>query len=207
MSKFSVTDLAADLGISTDDVLGMLRSLEVVVRAPSAPLTDDQAARVRARWERVMRERAAKAAAPAAAPARRRKAADAAPADSAAPADAADEAAPKAAAKPKAKSKAKVAEPEPVVEAPKAAATRRRRAADLPSVVGIAARRPDLRTEGDTEREATPPGRLGQGRVGLRSVSFAGEQREAERCGRAEAKGCGKPARNRTWTQVIHRLA
>ena len=132
MSKFSVTDLAADLGISTDDVLGMLRSLEVVVRAPSAPLTDDQAARVRARWERVKRERAAKAAAPAAAPARRRKAADAAPADSAAPADAADEAAPKAEAKPKAKSKAKVAEPEPVVEAPKAAATRRRRAADLP---------------------------------------------------------------------------
>ncbi len=133
MSKFSVTDLAADLGISTDDIIGMLRSLEVVVRAPGAPLTDDQVARVRARWERVKRERAAKANAPAAAPARRRKAADAPGTESvAAPEAEVAEEAPKPAAKPKAKSsKAKVVEPEPVVEAPKPAVTRRRRAADL----------------------------------------------------------------------------
>ncbi len=129
MSKFSVSDLAADLGISTDDVLGMLRSLEVAVRAPSAPLTDDQAARVRARWERVKRERAAKAAAPAPAPTRRRKAADGATADSAPSADQAGA----TEAKPKAKSKAKVAEPAPIIEAPKPAVTRRRRAADAPT--------------------------------------------------------------------------
>jgi translation initiation factor IF-2 len=111
LSKLSVTDLAADLGITTDDLIGMLRSLEVVVRAPGAPLTDDQVARVRARWEREKRARAAKAAAPAAAPARRRKAADAPsePADAAAAATpVADETvveAPKAAAKPKSPSK------------------------------------------------------------------------------------------------------
>ena len=129
MSKFSVSDLAADLGISTDDVLGMLRSLEVAVRAPSAPLTDDQTARVRARWERVKRERAAKAAAPAPAPTRRRKVADGATADAAPSADHAGA----TEAKPKAKSKAKVSEPVPIIEAPKPAVTRRRRAADAPT--------------------------------------------------------------------------
>jgi translation initiation factor IF-2 len=52
--------------------MGLLRQMDVPVRSHLSPLTDDQVARVRARWEREKRVRAEKQAAPPA-PARRRR--------------------------------------------------------------------------------------------------------------------------------------
>ncbi|HUQ45791.1 MAG TPA: translation initiation factor IF-2 [Gemmatimonadaceae bacterium] len=72
MSKLRVHDMAGEFGISADEVMGLLRTMEVAVRSHLSPLTDDQVARVRARWEREKRVRAEKQAAPAA-PARRRR--------------------------------------------------------------------------------------------------------------------------------------
>ena len=79
MSK-KVVDMAGEFGISPDEVMGILRQMEVPVRGPASTLSDDQVSRVRLRWEREKRHRAEKAAAPAT-PARRRKAA--APAEAA----------------------------------------------------------------------------------------------------------------------------
>ena len=64
--------MAGEFGISADEVMGLLRQMDVHVRSHLSPLTDDQVARVRARWEREKRVRAEKQAAPAA-PARRRR--------------------------------------------------------------------------------------------------------------------------------------
>jgi translation initiation factor IF-2 len=69
-----VVDMAGEFGISADEVMGLLRQMEVPVRGPASTLSDDQVARVRLRWEREKRHRAEKSTAPAA-PARRRKAA------------------------------------------------------------------------------------------------------------------------------------
>ena len=62
MTKLRVSDLAAEFGISSDEVLSMLRSMDVVVRSHLTPLTDDQISRARARWEREKRVRAQKSA-------------------------------------------------------------------------------------------------------------------------------------------------
>ena len=72
MSKNSVTVMAGEFGIPADEVVAMLRAMDVSVRGPSSPLTDDQVARVRARWEREKRSRATKQAAPATATKKRR---------------------------------------------------------------------------------------------------------------------------------------
>ena len=72
MSK-RVSDMAVEFGISTDDVMGLLRQMDVPVRGATSALSDDQVARVRLRWEREKRQRADKQNAPAA-PARRRRA-------------------------------------------------------------------------------------------------------------------------------------
>ncbi len=72
MSKLRVTDMAVEFGIPVDEVQGLLRQMDVPVRSHLSPLTDDQVARVRARWEREKRERAQRQAAPPA-PARRRR--------------------------------------------------------------------------------------------------------------------------------------
>ncbi|MFN8978394.1 MAG: translation initiation factor IF-2 [Gemmatimonadaceae bacterium] len=103
MSKLRVHDMAGEFGISADEVIALLRQMDVPVRSHLSLLTDDQVSRIRARWEREKRVRAEKAQpAPPAAPRRRRTAAaDGAPAP----------------------------EPEVVASAP---AVRRRRAADLP---------------------------------------------------------------------------
>jgi translation initiation factor IF-2 len=69
--------MAGEFGISADEVMGLLRTMDVPVRSHLSPLTDDQVARVRARWEREKRARAEKQAAPAAPPRRRRGAATA----------------------------------------------------------------------------------------------------------------------------------
>ena len=51
MSKLKVTDMAGEFGIPTDEVMALLRQMEVPVRGPASVLTDDQVARVRLRWE------------------------------------------------------------------------------------------------------------------------------------------------------------
>jgi translation initiation factor IF-2 len=75
LSKLRVNDLAGEFGISADEVVALLRTMDIPVRSHISPLTDDQIARIRARWEREKRARAEK---PAPAPAkggRRRSAA------------------------------------------------------------------------------------------------------------------------------------
>jgi translation initiation factor IF-2 len=129
VSKLRVSDLATEFGISADEVIALLRKMEVTARTPASPLSDEQVARARARWEIEKRQR--KVVPPAAAPARRRKTAgpDAeAPVEAAPPAATEDEA-PKPAAKKKAvKKAAPEPEPAPTPEAPKVV---RRRKADL----------------------------------------------------------------------------
>ena len=103
MSKLRVHDMAGEFGISADEVIALLRQMDVPVRSHLSLLTDDQVSRIRARWEREKRVRAEKAQpAPAATPRRRRTTAAEAP-----PA------------------------PEPETAAP-TPAVRRRRAADMP---------------------------------------------------------------------------
>ena len=118
MTKLRVSDLAAEFGISSDEVLGMLRAMDVVVRSHLTPLTDDQISRARARWEREKRVRAHNAETPAAAAKSRRRG------SAAAEASAKEE-------KPASKSRAKkkVEEPAPEPEAADAHKVRRRRAA------------------------------------------------------------------------------
>ncbi|MEK6611694.1 MAG: translation initiation factor IF-2 [Gemmatimonadota bacterium] len=125
MTKLRVSDLAAEFGISSDEVLGMLRAMEVVVRSHLTPLTDDQISRARARWEREKRVRALKAAeAPASGAKSRRRGSAVAEAN----AGAAEKATAKTAAKSRARKK--VEEPAPEVEpADSAHKVRRRRAA------------------------------------------------------------------------------
>jgi translation initiation factor IF-2 len=98
-----IHDLAAEFGISSEQLMGMLKELDIFVRSHLTPLKDEQVALMRARWEREKRKqkepaappkrrRAAKAAEPAPAPApvevrpmrRRRTAAEVAAADAAA---------------------------------------------------------------------------------------------------------------------------
>jgi translation initiation factor IF-2 len=64
-----VHDLAGEFGITTEEVVELLRKMDVAVKSHLSPLSDDQVARIRARWER---EKRARVAAPAA-PARRRR--------------------------------------------------------------------------------------------------------------------------------------
>ncbi len=78
MSKLRVHDLAGEFGVPAEDVITVLRTIDVPVRSHLTVLTEDQVARVRARWEREKRALKEKAAAPAAAPSRRRKGAAAA---------------------------------------------------------------------------------------------------------------------------------
>ena len=75
MSKLRVHDMAGEFGISSDEVISLLRTMDVPVRNHLTLLTDDQVSRIRLRWEREKRARVEK---PAAAPARRRRGAAAA---------------------------------------------------------------------------------------------------------------------------------
>src|SRR6185503_20961256 len=75
LSKLRVHDMAGEFGISADEVITLLRQMDVPVRSHLSMLTDDQVARVRARWEREKRARVEKQTA---APARRRRGAAAA---------------------------------------------------------------------------------------------------------------------------------
>ncbi|MGZ8375979.1 MAG: translation initiation factor IF-2 N-terminal domain-containing protein, partial [Gemmatirosa sp.] len=89
MSKLRVHDMAGEFGITMEEVIDLLRKMDVPVRSHLTLLTDDQVSRIRARWEREKRaraERAAQAAAPAPAPRRCRTAAAEPAAAAAAPA-------------------------------------------------------------------------------------------------------------------------
>jgi translation initiation factor IF-2 len=130
-----VTDMAGEFGISADEVMGLLRQMDVPVRGVTSSLTDDQVSRVRARWEREKRHRAEKQNAPAS-PARRRRA----PAEVAAatPTEAKPAKATKTAKTAKATKTTKTAAaPAPVVEA--APGIRRRRRADVAAAAEEAA--------------------------------------------------------------------
>ncbi len=72
MSKLRVHDMAGEFGISADEVLALLRQMDVPVRSHLSLLTDDQVSRIRVRWEREKRARAEKAAPAPAKPSRRR---------------------------------------------------------------------------------------------------------------------------------------
>ncbi len=72
MSKISVTEMAGEFGVSADEVMSMLRQMDMPARGQNSQLTDDQVARVRARWEREKRSRADKQASPATATKKRR---------------------------------------------------------------------------------------------------------------------------------------
>ena len=82
MSKLRVTDMSGEFGISADEVINLLRQMDIPVRSHVSVLTDDQVARVRARWER---EKRARSAAPAPAAGARRRRGSAAPAEAPAP--------------------------------------------------------------------------------------------------------------------------
>jgi len=76
--------MAGEFGISADEVMTLLRTMDVPVRSTASALSDEQVARVRARWEREKRARAEKPAPPP----RRRKGTAAAAAAAATPAPA-----------------------------------------------------------------------------------------------------------------------
>ena len=94
MIKLRVNELAGEFGITSEELMTMLRSMDVPVRSHLSQLSDEQIARLRARWEREKRARQEK---PAAAPTRRRRGTAAAAPVAPAPAP---EAVPEAAAAP-----------------------------------------------------------------------------------------------------------
>ncbi len=111
MTTTRIHDLAAEFGIPSEQLMGLLKELDIFVRSHLTPLKDEQVALMRARWERekrkqkepaapAKRRRAVKAVEPAPAPVaearpkrRRRTAAEVAAADAAAAEVAAAEAA------------------------------------------------------------------------------------------------------------------
>jgi len=102
--------MAGEFGITSDEVINLLRSMDVPVLSHLSQLTDDQVARVRARWEREKRVRAERQAAPPS-PSRRRRGAVAATAEA--------------------------PETPPAAATSGASPVRRRRAADVPGVAGV----------------------------------------------------------------------
>jgi translation initiation factor IF-2 len=75
LSKLSVSELANEFGVPAEEVVTLLRLMDIPIRSHMSMLTDDQVARIRARWEREKRARAEKQAAPAPTARRRRTAA------------------------------------------------------------------------------------------------------------------------------------
>src|SRR5881296_1054546 len=51
-----IHDLAAEFGISSEQLVGLLKEMNIFVRSHLSPLKDEQAALVRARWEREKRK-------------------------------------------------------------------------------------------------------------------------------------------------------
>jgi len=80
-----IHDLAAEFGISSEHLMGMLKELDIFVRSHLTPLKDEQVSLMRARWERDKRKQKQ----PAAPPKRRRTAKAAEPAPPPPPAESA----------------------------------------------------------------------------------------------------------------------
>jgi len=76
-----IHDLAAEFGISSEQLMGMLKEMDIFVRSHLTPLKDEQVSLMRARWERDKRKQRE----PAAAPKRRRASKAAEPAAPVAP--------------------------------------------------------------------------------------------------------------------------
>ena len=177
MSKLRVNEMAGEFGISADEVIALLRQMDIPVRSHISPLTDDQVARIRARWEREKRARAEKpAAAPAAKGGRRRSAA-----------------APVAAAP------VPVAVPEaPAADSDASPVRRRRKAADVESAAAAAA---EVAAEAERkaaedaalrEAERAEAERIAQAEAERRAAELeqrrrADEEREAQRRAEREA--------------------
>ena len=161
MSKLRVNDMATEFGISADEVIALLRKMEVTARTPATPLSDEQVARARARWEIEKRKLASKGAVAAPASARRRKTTapeDAAPTPAVADGPVTDAPKPVARKKAAAKKAAPVPEPEPVVEASHKVV--RRRKADLPppEPEPVAAPEPTVLATDSAVHHASAPG-------------------------------------------------
>ncbi len=135
MSKLRVHDLAGEFGITSDEVINLLRQMDVPVRSHLSPLSDDQVARIRARWER---EKRARVAAPPATTRRRRGTSVAPPAPEVKPEPAAADGG-------TVRRRRRVA-PEPVVEAPAAESS-------APAADGVAV--PDLKAPAAASAAAT----------------------------------------------------
>ncbi|PYO86873.1 MAG: translation initiation factor IF-2, partial [Gemmatimonadetes bacterium] len=71
MSTTRIHDLAAEFGISSEQLMGMLKEMDIFVRSHLTPLKDEQVSLMRARWERDKRKQKQ----PSAPPKRRRAAA------------------------------------------------------------------------------------------------------------------------------------
>ncbi|OLC02260.1 MAG: hypothetical protein AUH46_06940 [Gemmatimonadetes bacterium 13_1_40CM_70_15] len=56
MATTRIHDLAAEFGISSEQLMGLLKEMNIFVRSHLTPLKDEQAALVRARWEREKRK-------------------------------------------------------------------------------------------------------------------------------------------------------
>jgi len=51
LSKFTVSELANEFGVPADEVVGLLRQMDIPVRSHMSMLSDEQVARIRARWK------------------------------------------------------------------------------------------------------------------------------------------------------------
>ena len=69
MATTRIHDLAAEFGISSEQLMGMLKEMDVFVRSHLTPLKDEQVSLMRARWERDKRKQKQ----PSAPPKRRRR--------------------------------------------------------------------------------------------------------------------------------------
>jgi translation initiation factor IF-2 len=155
--------MAVEFGISADEVMALLRQMDVPARGAASLLSDDQVARIRARWEREKRQRAEKQNAPASPARRRRSPAEVAAATSAAA----------SATKPaKATRAAKTAKGSaaPVVEAP-APTVRRRRKADV-----AAAAEEALAAEAAAAEERAAELRAAEERAAAEAAELAAEE-------------------------------
>ncbi len=56
MATTRIHDLAAEFGISSEQLMGMLKEMDIFVRSHLTPLKDEQVSLMRARWERDKRK-------------------------------------------------------------------------------------------------------------------------------------------------------
>ncbi|HUX33666.1 MAG TPA: translation initiation factor IF-2 N-terminal domain-containing protein, partial [Gemmatimonadaceae bacterium] len=190
MSKLRVHDMAGEFGVSADEVIGLLRQMDIPVRSHLSVLTDDQVARLRARWEREKRVRAEQEKEGAIASPRRRRSTGAT--------------AQKAATKPKtprAKKAAKAAqeaeanadaapamEEEPVAEAA-APVRRRRKAAD----VAAAAEAAEAAQKEEEQQAATEAAAAAAAAEAAAAAAAAREQAALAEAAAAQAARAAEP--------------